>query len=68
MDTAREMNYQPGKGQKRIRRQFAKSDGFPYWCVLEPALHGGLLGQFYSGFQGDGKAVSDKSGNRSSAL
>ena len=68
MDTAREMNYQPGKNQKKESEDSSQKRWLPYWCVLEPALHGGPFRPVLFRISGDGKAVSDKSGNRSSAL
>ena len=51
MDTAREMNYQPGKNQKKNQKTVRKSDGFRIGVFWNLHYMGGLLGQFYSGFQ-----------------
>lgn len=51
MDTAREMNYQPGKTQKKNQKTVRKSDGFRIGVFWNLHYMGGLLGQFYSGFQ-----------------
>lgn len=51
MDTAREMNYQPAGNQKKNRKKAAGSDGYRIGVFWNLHYMGGLLGQFYSGFQ-----------------
>lgn len=51
MDTAKEMNYQPGKTQKRSQKTAGKRDSFCIGVFWNLHYMGGLLGQFYSGFQ-----------------
>lgn len=46
MDTAREMNYQPGKNQKKNQKTVRKSDGFRIGVFWNLHYMGGLLGQF----------------------
>lgn len=68
MDTAREMNYQPGKNQKKNQKTVRKSDGFRIGVFWNLHYMGGPFRPVLFRISGDGKAVSDKSGNRSSAL
>lgn len=55
LDTAREMNYQSGKKQKKKQNEkydaSSVSDGWRIGVFWNLHYMGGLLGQFYSGFQ-----------------
>lgn len=67
LDTAREMNYQSGKNQKKNQKTAARRE-LLYWCVLEPALYGRPFRTVLFRFFGDDKAVPCRSGNCSPAF
>lgn len=50
LDTAREMNYQSGKNQKKNQKTAARREKFCIGVFWNLHYMGGLLGQFYSGF------------------
>lgn len=68
LDTAREMNYQSGKNQKKKSEDSRQEREILYWCILEPALYGRPFGTVLFRFFGDDKAVPCRSGNCSPAF